>query len=262
MDILRTPDKRFSSLPNFSFDMSWIDIPSAVADGPDTLRMGFVDAGPTAAEPVLLLHGEPSWSFLYRKMIPVLVDAGHRVVAPDLIGFGRSDKPTEVADHTYARHVAWMKAFIDELDLRRITLFCQDWGGLIGLRVLAEQPDRFARTVAANTGLPVGNFRMPDVWQQFRDMVVNSETLEIGRVVESGCARSVTSDAKAAYNAPFPDESYKAGPEQCRTSYHKLPTTLQATPTARLGRSSPSWRNPSWLRSATQIRSPPAVAVC
>lgn len=214
MDVLRTPDECFADLADFPYEPSYVGVPVAPGEGDDagTLRMACIDAGPPDAAPVLLLHGEPSWSYLYRTMIPVLADAGHRVIAPDLIGFGRSDKPAAVADHTYARHVGWTTALLERLDLRHITLFCQDWGGLIGLRVLAEHPDRFARTVAANTGLPVGNAPMPEVWQSFRDVVVGAETLDVGRIVASGCVRGLTDAAKAAYDAPFPDERSKAGP--------------------------------------------------
>ena len=157
MDVIRTPDERFDGLPGYPFAPHYVDVPRG--DGSDgTLRVHVVDEGPRdATETVLLLHGEPSWSYLYRTMIPVITAAGFRAVAPDLVGFGRSDKPTERSDYTYQRHVDWMKAVIEALDLRHITLVCQDWGGLIGLRLVAEDPDRFARVVAANTFLPTGD---------------------------------------------------------------------------------------------------------
>lgn len=206
MDILRTPDERFADLPDFAYEPSYAD----VGDG---LRMAWVEDGPADGEPVLLLHGEPSWSFLYRTMIPVLAGAGLRAIAPDLIGFGRSDKPAEVADHSYARHVEWVRAFaFDALDLRGVTLVGQDWGGLIGLRLAAEHPDRFARIVAANTGLPTGDVDMPEVWHRFREAVQSAPTLDIGRFVQAGCRRPLSAINRAAYDAPFPDESYKAGP--------------------------------------------------
>ncbi|MDT4936658.1 MAG: haloalkane dehalogenase, partial [Pseudonocardiales bacterium] len=155
MDVLRTPEDRFVDLPDFAYGPRYAEVPSS--DG-GTLRMARVEDGPAGADPVLLLHGEPSWSFLYRSMIPVLSAAGYRVIAPDLVGFGRSDKPTDIAEHTYARHVEWMRSLLfDELDLQRLTLVCQDWGGLIGLRLAAEHPQRFARIVVANTGLPTGD---------------------------------------------------------------------------------------------------------
>src|SRR3954451_13002506 len=204
MDVLRTPDERFADLPGFPWQ-PWY------ADTSDGLRMAYVDegSGPT----VLLLHGEPSWSYLYRKMIPVFTDAGFRVVAPDLIGFGRSDKPAQQEDYTYARHVEWVRSVLfDALDLTGITLVCQDWGGLIGLRLVAEHPDRFAAVVAANTGLPTGDHPMPDVWWQFRTAVEKADRLDIGRLVQSGCRTTLTDDVRRGYDAPFPGESYKAGP--------------------------------------------------
>jgi haloalkane dehalogenase len=206
MDVLRTPDECFANLPDWPFAPRYVEI--------DGLRIACVDEGPRASAPILLMHGEPSWSFLYRKMIPPLVAAGRRVVAPDLVGFGRSDKPTRRDDYTYARHVAWMRGFVEALDLREITLFCQDWGGLIGLRLVAEISDRFARVIAANTGLPTGAERLPaafDAWRQFSQTV---EVFPIGNIVGTGCARGLDDAAKAAYDAPFPDERYKAGARQ------------------------------------------------
>ncbi|MGH3495079.1 MAG: haloalkane dehalogenase, partial [Sciscionella sp.] len=176
-------------------------------------RMAYVQAGPADGSAVLLLHGEPSWSFLYRRMLPVLAEAGLRAIAPDLVGFGRSDKPTEIADHSYAGHVEWMRSLVfDKLDLREVTLVGQDWGGLIGLRLLAENADRFARVVAANTGLPTGDVDMPKVWWEFRKAVERAPELDVARFVQSGCLRSLTAPESAAYDAPFPDESFKAGP--------------------------------------------------
>lgn len=205
MDVLRTPEERFADLPDFPYVPRYAQV-----GGP---RMAWVEAGPADGEPVLLLHGEPSWSFLYRTMIPVLADAGLRAIAPDLIGFGRSDKPVSVDDHSYARHVEWTRAFaFDALDLHAVTLVGQDWGGLIGLRLAAEHPERFARIVAANTGLPTGDVDMPQVWHRFRLAVQTAPTLDIARFVQSGCRRPLSDAVRAAYDAPFPDESYKAGP--------------------------------------------------
>lgn len=203
MEILRTPEDRFADLPGFPYAARYVEV--------EGLRIAYIDEGPAEADPVLLLHGEPSWSFLYRTMIPVLTSAGARVVSPDLVGFGRSDKPAAVTDYTYARHVDWTAAVLDALDLRDVTLVGQDWGGLIGLRLAAEQPGRFARIVAANTGLPIGDRPMPDVWQRFRQVVVSAETLDIGRLVAAGCARPLAPEVGAAYEAPFPTERHKAG---------------------------------------------------
>jgi haloalkane dehalogenase len=205
MDVLRTPDERFADLPGWPYAPSY----ATTSDG---LRMAYVDegSGPT----VLLLHGEPSWGYLYRRMVPVLVEAGFRCVVPDLVGFGRSDKPAAVEDYTYARHVEWLRSVLfDALDLTDVTLVCQDWGGLLGLRLLAEQPDRFARVCAANTGLPDGTRRLPEEWWRFRDFVVRTEDLPIGFLVASGCAEPLAPEVQAAYDAPFPDASYKAGPK-------------------------------------------------
>jgi haloalkane dehalogenase len=205
MRTLRTPEDRFADLPGFDLRPQYADV--------DGIRMAWVESGPVDGEPVLLLHGEPSWSFLYRTMIPVLAGAGLRAIAPDLVGFGRSDKPAEVTDHSYARHVEWVRALaFDVLDLRGVTLVGQDWGGLIGLRLAGEHPDRFARIVAANTGLPTGDVDMPEVWHRFREAVQNAEMLDIARFVQSGCRRRLPDEVRAAYDAPFPDESYKAGP--------------------------------------------------
>src|SRR5215468_3801811 len=186
--------------------------------------MAYVEAGPADGEPVLLLHGEPSWSFLYRTVLRVLLDAGLRVIAADMIGFGRSDKPAEMGDHSFARHVDWTRALaFDRLGLTGLTLVGQDWGGLIGLRLVAEHPERFARVVAANTGLPTGAQPMPDVWLRFRDMVRTAPALDIARLVNSGCRTPLDADVLAAYDAPFPDETYKAAP---RAMPNLVPTSV------------------------------------
>jgi haloalkane dehalogenase len=207
MKILRTPDERFANLPDYAFKPNYMTIRDA--DGTE-LRLHYVDEGPRDAAPVLLLHGEPSWSFLYRKMITGLVAKGHRVVAPDLIGFGKSDKPTEQSDYTFERHVKWMSDWLTGLKLDRITLFCQDWGGLIGLRLVAAFPDRFARVVVGNTGLPVGT-GMTDGFKQWLMFSQSVPELPIGEIVAMGTKNGLKDDVKAAYVAPFPDESYKAG---------------------------------------------------
>lgn len=206
MELLRTPDEDFGALPDWPFAPHWIEVAGGV-------RMHSVDEGPRDAPVVLLLHGEPSWSYLYRSLIPVLVSAGLRAVAVDLVGFGRSDKPSQVADHSYAAQVAWTaEAVLDRLALDDVTLVCQDWGGLIGLRVLAEAPDRFARVVAANTGLPDGTLRLPDVWRQFYDFVQRTADLPISFLVDGATLRSLTEAERAAYDAPYPSPAFKAGP--------------------------------------------------
>jgi len=210
VDTLRTPDDRFADLRDYPYSPAYAEVPDQ--DG-GTLRMAYVDTGPSDGPVCLLLHGEPSWGFLYRKVMVPLVAAGARCVVPDLVGFGRSDKPGDVSDHSYARHVEWVRSLVvDALDLRDITLVGQDWGGLIGLRLAAEHPDRFTRIVAANTGLPTGDFDMPEIWHQFRTAVQSAPELDVARFVESGCVTPLSGGVRAAYDAPFPDESFKAGP--------------------------------------------------
>ena len=210
MRLLRTPEDRFADLPDFPWEPRYAAVPDP--DGGE-LRMAYVEAGPADGPVVLLLHGEPSWSFLYRRLLPVLAAAGLRAVAPDLVGFGRSDKPSAVGDHTYRRHLDWCRALVfDVLGLQQVTLVGQDWGGLLGLRLVAEHPERFARVVAANTGLPTGDHDMPEVWWRFRRTVERAEHLDVSRLVQSGCRRVLDPAERAAYDAPFPDESYQAGP--------------------------------------------------
>jgi haloalkane dehalogenase len=209
MEKLRTPDDRFEGLPDFPFAPHYVEVDDGEGG---TLRVHHLDEGPADAPPVLLMHGEPTWSYLYRHMIPPLVAAGHRVVAPDLVGFGRSDKPTETSDYTYARHVEWMRqALFDRLDLRGITFFGQDWGGLVGLRLVAADPDRYARVVIGNTGLPTGHGPASEAFLAWQKYSQETEDLPIGRIVAGGCTTPLPDDVVAAYDAPFPDASYKAG---------------------------------------------------
>ncbi|MFI7637593.1 haloalkane dehalogenase [Nonomuraea sp. NPDC049400] len=224
MRTLRTPDERFANLPGFPYEPRYAE----VADG---LRMAYVEAGPADGEPVVLLHGEPTWSFLYRHVMGELAAAGLRAIAVDLVGFGRSDKPVDQAEHTYARHVEWTRALLldvlrmdpqrsedihrssaKEQGLSSITMVGQDWGGLIGLRIAAEHPASVARIVAANTGLPTGDIPMPEVWHRFKEAVLKAPVLDIARLVQAGCKTELSGEIRAAYDAPFPDESYKAGP--------------------------------------------------
>src|SRR3954452_12127121 len=209
VEIVRTPDERFAGLPDFPYEPGYVTFDD---DDGGQLRVAFVDVGPGDGEVVLLLHGEPSWSFLYRRMIPVLVDAGLRVVAPDLVGFGRSDKPVDPAAYSYARHVEWMRrALLDGLGLRDVTLVGQDWGGLIGLRLLAEHPDRFARVVVANTGLPTGDTPMSEAFLAWQRFATTAERFDVGRVVQNATLTPLPPEVVAAYDAPFPDDRYKAG---------------------------------------------------
>lgn len=209
MKTLRTPDERFSGLAGYAFAPNYAEIPDG--DG-GTLRVHYLDEGPSDAAPVLLMHGEPSWSYLYRHMIPALVEAGNRVIAPDLVGFGRSDKPTEMSDYTFARHVDWMSALLfDHLDLQEITFFGQDWGGLVGLRLLAAEPDRYTRVAVGNTGLPTGHGPASETflaWQRFSQ---ESPVFPIGQIVNGGTTTDLSEEVIAGYDAPFPDDTFMAG---------------------------------------------------
>lgn len=223
MDLLRTPDDRFEGLADYPYAPHYVTVPAFTPDGSaagdqaaEPVRLHYVSEGPpVATETILCLHGEPSWSYLYRVLVADLTAAGHRVVAPDLVGFGRSDKPADRRDHTYARHVAWLRAALfDELDLSGVTLVCQDWGGLIGLRLVAEHPDRFRRVVVANTGLPTGDQPMSEAftaWQRFSQDV---PVLPISRIVRGGTVNGVDDEVAAAYDAPFPEERFKEGARQ------------------------------------------------
>jgi haloalkane dehalogenase len=220
VDTLRTPDERFVGLPEFGFAPHYCEVDGAG----DPIRVHYLDEGPPDGPVVVLLHGEPSWCYLWRRVIPPLVAGGLRVIAPDLVGFGRSDKPAEVADHTYSRHVEWMRAALfDALGLTDATFVGHDWGGLIGLRLVAEHPDRFARVVATNTGLPDGQHRLPEIWWRFRDFVVGTPELPIGVLVRSGCQTELAPAVVAAYDAPFPDATYQAGP-------HAMPDLIPQSP--------------------------------
>lgn len=212
MQVLRTPDDRFDQLSGYPFAPHYDEVPDL--DG-GSLRMHYLDEGPADGDVVLLLHGEPSWSYLYRHMIPVLAAAGLRAVAPDLVGFGRSDKPSERTDYTYERHVEWLRSLVfGSLDLQRITLVCQDWGGLLGLRLVGEHPDRFARVVVANSFLPTGDSPAGEAflgWQRFSQEV---ETFPTGMIINGGCTSELSPEVIAGYDAPFPDESFKEGARQ------------------------------------------------
>jgi len=213
-DCVRTLDSRFEGLPDYDFAPHYVDI--------DGMRMHYVDEGPSDGEVILLLHGEPSWSYLYRHMIPPLRDAGLRVIAPDLIGFGKSDKPTRRSDYSYAGHVGWMTAFIEALDLSGINLFCQDWGSLIGLRVAAENEHRFARIALGNGALPTGDQAIPKAFKIWRTFALYSPWFPIGRILQMGTVEELSAAEVAAYDAPFPSARYKAG---ARAFPKLVPTT-------------------------------------
>ena len=211
MEIIRTPDDRFANLPDFDFAPHYNEITDASGT---QLRLHHLDEGPTNAAPVLLMHGEPTWSYLYRHMIPLFTAAGHRVIAPDLVGFGRSDKPAAREAYTYAAHVAWMSDWLKHMDLTEITLVCQDWGGLIGLRLWAAMPQRFARIVVANTTLPTGDHPMPPAFKAWRAFSQTVEPFKSGRIVYGGTVSKLTEAEQNAYDAPFPDDRYLAGARQ------------------------------------------------
>ncbi|MBW0435156.1 haloalkane dehalogenase [Leptospira yasudae] len=215
MQILRTPDSAFENLPGYDFKPNYVEV--------QDLRMHYVEEGNGKGEIVLLLHGEPSWSYLYRKMIPPLAAAGYRVIAPDLIGFGKSDKPDDPNFFTYQTHMDWLKEFVEKLDLKKITLFCQDWGGLLGLRLAAENQDRFSRIVAANTFLPTGDIPPKEDFLKWRHFSQNVKRLAIGTIVKNGCTSELTKEIVAAYDAPYPDETYKA-------AARKFPALVPITP--------------------------------
>lgn len=201
MAVIQTPEERFANLVDFPYEPHYVEV--------NGLRMHYVDEG--TGETILCLHGEPTWSYLYRKMIPPL-SAGHRVVAPDFIGFGRSDKLTEMEDYSFQMHRDVLAGFLEALDLKDITLVCQDWGGLIGLRVAAELPERFFRLVIMNTGLPTGDGKMTEGFKQWLDFVKRTPDLPIGMIIQRSMnAENPDKNVIAAYEAPFPDASYKAG---------------------------------------------------
>lgn len=203
MKLIKTPEERFETIPNFPYKPHYLEI--------DGVRIHYLDEGPKSQECVLLMHGEPTWCFLYRHMIPVLTKAGYRTLAPDLVGFGRSDKPTEQNDHTYRKHVEWITKWVKSLDLQKITIFCQDWGSLIGLRVAIENQERFSRIVLSNGGLPTGEQRMSDAFLNWREFSREADKFHVGRIVQGGTTTKLSRDVIKAYDAPFPDDSFKAG---------------------------------------------------
>jgi len=212
MEIVRTPDDRFENLPGWPFAPHYTEVDAADGSGA-RIRIHHIDEGPKdAAETLFLLHGEPSWGYLYRHMVPVFVAAGHRVIVPDLPGFGRSDEPTQMSDYTYERFVVWMNDWLAQHDFGPMTFFGQDWGGLVGLRMVTANPDRFSRIVVANTGLPTGDRPPTEAFMNWQRFSQTSKEWHIGRMVEAACATKPLDPAVvAAYDAPFPEEIHKAG---------------------------------------------------
>ncbi len=220
----RTPDDRFATLPGYDHPPAYLEH--------EGLRIAYVDAGPADGPVVWLQHGEPTWGFLYRKVMEPLLEAGFRCVVPDLVGFGRSDKPESVEDYSYDAHVAWMAALAEHLDLRDADMVVHDWGGPIGMRLFVEHPDRFARIAILDTGFFTGEQKMTDAWKAFRDFVVRTDDLPVGFLVSGGCATEPAAEVIAAYEAPFPTPESKAG---ARAFPMILPTTPEA-PGAAAGR--------------------------
>jgi len=236
MESLRTPDARFANLPAYPFAPHYIET--------DGLRIHYVDEGPREADPILMLHGEPSWSYLYRKMIPIFTSAGYRSIVPDLVGFGRSDKPAQRNDYTYQKHVDWMLAVIESLDLQRITLVCQDWGGLIGLRLAAENESRFACIVAANTFLPTGDIPPGEAFLNWQRYSQETPHFNPGGIVKGGCVTKPTEEVIAAYNAPFPDDGYMAGARQFPTLVPTRPDDPASEPNRKAWQVLQRWEKP------------------
>jgi haloalkane dehalogenase len=228
MKILRTPDDRFNKLPDYPFKPNYLVIKDRSEDV--DIRVHYIDEGAAASQPVLMLHGEPSWSFLYRKMITPFVQASYRVLVPDLPGFGKSDKPAHRKDYTYARHVAWMQDWLCAMELQNIVLICQDWGGLIGMRLVADEPHRFSRVVTTNTMLPTGDHATGQAfmkWQRFSQEV---PVFPAGQIVNKGALTHLPDEVIAAYDAPFPDESYKEGARQFPVLVPTAPNDPESQP--------------------------------
>lgn len=220
MQYLRTPESCFDNLEGYSFSANYLQVDDFEGG---TLRLHYVDEGSKEAPVVLMMHGEPSWSYLYRKMIPPVVAAGYRVIAPDLIGFGKSDKPTKRSDYTYQRHVDWVRNILIQLDLHDVTLMCQDWGGLLGLRLVAEHADRFARVCAANTMLPTGDHQASEAFMSWKNFSQEVPEFPCGGIIKGATTTDLSPAVIDAYNAPYPDESYKEGARQ-------FPTLVPVTP--------------------------------
>lgn len=236
MDFVRTPEKRFERLLDYPFAPNYLNI--------GEMRMHYVDEGPETASPILMMHGEPSWSYLYRHMIPVCAAAGHRVIAPDLIGFGKSDKPPRIEDYSYQAHMDWMQAFIDGLELDNITLVCQDWGSLLGLRLAAENPDRFRAIVVGNGMLPTGDQRVPKAFRIWRAFALHSPWFPIARIINTGSFRTLGPDERRAYDAPFPNKSFKAGARAFPALVPMSPNDPASEPNRKAWKVLEQWQKP------------------
>ncbi|UCG01950.1 MAG: haloalkane dehalogenase [Candidatus Heimdallarchaeota archaeon] len=236
MEILRTPDERFKDLPDYPFQANYIDV--------EGIRIHYLDEGENEEELILLMHGEPSWSYLYRNMIPILIKAGFRILAPDLVGFGKSDKPKNKQDHSYANHVRWIEKWLNKLDLQNITLFCQDWGSLIGLRVAVANQDRFKRIVLSNGGLPTGAGRMSEAFLQWQKYSQTSPDFEVGAIIQMGTAHDTPEDILNAYRAPFPDDSFHAGPRVMPSLVPTSPNDPEHIPNTQAREQFKHWTKP------------------
>ena len=220
MQVLKTPESAFSSITDFPYKPKYVQVTDTVSA---EIAMAYYQCGPEDGHTILLLHGEPSWGYLYRTMIPILADAGFNVLVPDLIGFGRSDKPTRREDYTYARHLIWLKDWFNQTIEGKVTLFCQDWGGLLGLRLVADMPDRFAGVMASNTFLPTGEHTPPEAFLNWRRFSQDVPIFPVSGVIKGGTVSTLSQETLDAYDAPFPSEEYKEGARQ-------FPLLVPATP--------------------------------
>ena len=236
MKILRTPDNRFSNLLDYPFKPNYIQL--------GDIRIHYVDEGESSKEVVLLIHGEPTWSYLYRKMVPIVSESGHRVIVPDLVGFGKSDKPINQEDYTYEKHVGWISSFIESLDLKNINLFCQDWGGLIGLRIVSEQGYRFNRIIASNTSLPTGDFKVPKAFFNWQKFSQDTPVFNASKIVKSSCVNKISNEVQKAYDAPFPDETYKAGARRFPMLVPTSPNDPSSQPNREAWEKLKNWHKP------------------
>ena len=236
MKILRTPDNRFSNLLDYPFKPNYIQL--------GDIRIHYVDEGESSEEVVLLIHGEPTWSYLYRKMVPIVSESGYRVIVPDLVGCGKSDKPINQEDYTYEKHVGWISSFIESLDLTNINLFCQDWGGLIGLRIVSEQGYRFNRIIASNTSLPTGDFKVPKAFFNWQKFSQDTPVFNASKIVKSSCVNKISNEVQKAYDAPFPDETYKAGARRFPMLVPTSPNDPSSQPNREAWEKLKNWHKP------------------